>query len=43
MTLRCSQLCLLDMIYLNLYKTDFEHYEKIIAESEKLLDYKYNG
>lgn len=43
MTLRCSQLCLLDMIYLNLYKTDFDNYEKVVSESEKLLEYKYMG
>ena len=36
MTMRCSQLCIIDMILLNLYKTDFSHYSKIIERSERL-------
>lgn len=34
MTSRCSLLCLIDMIYLNLFKTDYEHYESILEKAE---------
>lgn len=33
MTMRCSQLCLIDMIYLNLFKTDYEHYLDVLDNS----------
>ena len=36
MTMRCSQLCLIDMIYLNLFKTDYERYLKALDESKTL-------
>lgn len=42
-TIRCSQLCLIDMIYLNLFKSNFDLYYNLFSESEKLLDYKYLG
>lgn len=38
MTMRCSQLCLIDMIYLNLFKTNYEHYYKIVEQAEMLRD-----
>ena len=36
MTMRCSQLCLIDMIYLNLFKTDYSRYLKALDESKTL-------
>lgn len=36
MTMRCSQLCLIDMIYLNLFKTDYMRYLKALDESKTL-------
>lgn len=38
MSIRCSQLCLIDMIYLNLFKTDYEKYKEMIVESEELIN-----
>ena len=37
-TIRCSQLCLIDMLTLNLLKTDFKFYKSNIDESKKLLE-----
>lgn len=36
MTIRCSQLCIIDMLYLNLYKTDYEKYAEHVEKSEAL-------
>lgn len=38
MTIRCSQLYVIDMLYLNLYKTDYTRYNQIIQQAELLLD-----
>lgn len=37
MSIRCSQLYLIDMIYLNLFKTDYQTYKAMIDESETLI------
>jgi len=37
-TIRCSQLCLIDMLTLNLLKKDFKFYKSNIDESKKLLE-----
>lgn len=42
-TIRCSQLCIIDMLTLNILKSDFKKYKKYINESEKLLSEKYYG
>lgn len=36
MTMRCSQLCLIDMIYLNLFKTDYEHFLSALDNSRTI-------
>lgn len=36
MTMRCSQLCLIDMIYLNLFKTDYELYLNALDNSRTI-------
>lgn len=38
MSIRCSQLCLIDMVYLNLFKTDYGKYKEMIVESETLIN-----
>lgn len=38
MTIRCSQLCLIDMVYLNLFKTNYEQYSEFIEQAERLID-----
>lgn len=40
MTMRCSQLCLIDMIYLNLFKTDYEHYLNALDNSRTICSTK---
>lgn len=35
-TMRCSQLLIIDMIYLNILKSNFKQYQKIITQSETL-------
>ena len=42
-TIRCSQLCLIDMLILNLFKTNMSGYQKKFEESVELLkEYKYD-
>ncbi|MEH2960152.1 MurR/RpiR family transcriptional regulator [Candidatus Merdisoma sp. JLR.KK006] len=36
MTMRCSQLCLIDMIYLNLFKTDYERFLNALDNSRTI-------
>lgn len=40
MTMRCSQLCLIDMIYLNLFKTDYERFSNALDNSKTLCSTK---
>ena len=42
-TIRCSQLCVIDMLTLNILKSDFKKYREYISESEKLLSENYYG
>lgn len=39
-TMRCSQLLLIDMLYLNIIKSNYEQYNRWIKEAEELLDWK---
>lgn len=38
-TMRCSQLLLLDMIYLNILRSDFKHLKKVVQRSMELSDH----
>lgn len=40
MTMRCSQLCLIDMIYLNLFKTDYKRFSNALDNSKTLCSTK---
>jgi len=42
-TIRCSQLWVIDMITLNILKTDYNKYREYINESEKMLSDNYYG
>lgn len=42
-TIRCSQLWVIDMLILNILKSDFKKYREYISESEKLLSENYYG
>lgn len=42
-TIRCSQLWIIDMLILNILKSDFKKYREYIIESEKLLSENYCG